>query len=123
MENKLKVAFLGSGKIAIDLLIKAQRSKYLRCVLVASRNLQSEGLVYAKSLGVEISDNSIEGDDNYFNEVFSWLKKCEDLFGFELKGYNQIRMYTFLAERFLPYWFKKYKNYLEWPVVYCDINK
>ena len=61
--------------------------------------------------------------NNYFNEVFSWLKKCEDLFGFELKGYNQIRMYTFLAERFLPYWFKKYTNYLEWPVVYCDINK
>jgi len=32
-------------------------------------------------------------------------------------------MYTFLAERFLPYWFKKYTKYLEWPVVYCDINK
>ena len=32
-------------------------------------------------------------------------------------------MYTFLAERFLPYWFKKYAETLEWPVVYCDINK
>ena len=31
-------------------------------------------------------------------------------------------MYTFLAERFLPYWFKKYTNALEWPVVYCDIK-
>ena len=61
--------------------------------------------------------------DTYFKEVFSWLKKCEKVFGFDLEGYNKIRMYTFLAERFLPYWFKKYTNYLEWPVVYCDIYK
>ena len=59
----------------------------------------------------------------YFTEVFDWLKKCEKLFGFNLKGYNTIRMYTFLAERFLPYWFNKYTRCLEWPVVYCDINK
>ena len=39
------------------------------------------------------------------------------------KGYSKIRMYTFLAERFLPYWFKKYTKALEWPVVYCDIKK
>ena len=61
--------------------------------------------------------------DLYFSEVFEWLKKCEGIFGFNLKGYNKIRMYTFLAERFLPYWFKKYTKFLEWPVVYCDINK
>ena len=61
--------------------------------------------------------------NDYFNAVFTWLEKCEDLFGFDLKGYNQIRMYTFLAERFLPYWFKKYTKSLEWPVIYCDINK
>jgi hypothetical protein len=61
--------------------------------------------------------------NNYFDDVFSWLKKCENIFGFNLVGYNKIRMYTFLAERFLPYWFKKYTKYLEWPVVYCDINK
>ncbi len=59
----------------------------------------------------------------YFTEVFLWLKKCEDIFGFNMKGYNKIRMYTFLAERFLPYWFKKYSNSMEWPVVYCDIFK
>ena len=61
--------------------------------------------------------------DSYFTEVFSWLEKCENIFGFNLQGYNKIRMYTFLAERFLPYWFKKYTKSLEWPVVYCDINK
>ena len=61
--------------------------------------------------------------DMYFAEVFLWLEKCENVFGFNLIGYNKIRMYTFLAERFLPYWFKKYTKSLEWPVVYCDINK
>ncbi len=61
--------------------------------------------------------------DLYFSEVFSWLKKCENIFGFNLNGYNKIRMYTFLAERFLPYWFKKYTKTLEWPVIYCDIYK
>ena len=61
--------------------------------------------------------------DSYFSEVFEWLKNCESIFGFNLKGYSKIRMYTFLAERFLPYWFKKYTKALEWPVVYCDIKK
>ena len=61
--------------------------------------------------------------DKYFTEVFSWLSECEKTFGFNLKGYGQTRMYTFLAERFLPYWFKKYTKTLEWPVIYYDINK
>ena len=59
----------------------------------------------------------------YFKEIFEWLSNCEKIFGFNLEGYGKIRMYTFLAERFLPYWFKKNSNYLEWPVVYYDINK
>ena len=59
----------------------------------------------------------------YFEEVFNWLQNCEKVFGYNLHGYGQIRMYTFLAERFLPFWFKKYTKFLEWPVVYYDINK
>ena len=61
--------------------------------------------------------------DEYFKDIFKWLSNCEEIFGFDLEGYGKIRMYTFLAERFLPYWFKKNSNYLEWPVVYYDINK
>ena len=61
--------------------------------------------------------------NNYFENVFNWLKKCENVFGFNLDGYGQIRMYTFLAERYLPFWFKKYTKFLEWPVIYHDINK
>lgn len=61
--------------------------------------------------------------NEYFDYIFKWLNKCENAFGFDLKGYGQIRMYTFLAERFLAYWFKKYTRYLEWPVIFYDINK
>jgi hypothetical protein len=67
--------------------------------------------------------NSSAVINSYFSDVFEWLKKCEKIFRFNLSGHRKIRMYTYLAERYLPYWFKKYTNYLEWPVVYCDINK
>ena len=61
--------------------------------------------------------------DSYFKDVFSWLEKCEKIFGYDLDGYGKIRMYTFLAERYLPFWFKKYTKSLDWPVVYFYINK
>tara|TARA_B100000941_G_C28504580_1_gene556452 strand:+ start:215 stop:1015 length:801 start_codon:yes stop_codon:yes gene_type:complete len=61
--------------------------------------------------------------NSYFSDVFSWLEKCEKIFGFTLKDYNRIRMYTFLAERYLSFWFKKYTKYLEWPIIYRDIKK
>ena len=48
---------------------------------------------------------------SYYNEVFPWLERCEQLFGFEdLKGYGLTRIYGFLAERFMSYWFKKMPN-------------
>ena len=61
--------------------------------------------------------------DDYFSYIFSWLEKCEKIFGFNLDGYGQVRIYTFLAERFLPFWFKKYTKSIEWPVIFHDINK
>ncbi len=59
-DKKLNVAFLGSGMIGIDLLIKAMRSKYLNCILVAGRNLDSKGMIGAKKIGVQISDRGID---------------------------------------------------------------
>ncbi len=67
--------------------------------------------------------NSKKLINDYFEHIFEWLLDCEKIFGFNLEGYGKMRMYTFLAERYLPYWFKKYSKYLEWPVVYHDINK
>ena len=61
--------------------------------------------------------------DMWFKDLFSWLDKCEKIFGFkELKGYETTRLYAYLAERFLSYWFKKYSNCLEWPYIFIDTD-
>ena len=60
----------------------------------------------------------------YYESLFPWLERCEKIFGFEnLKGYGQTRIYTFLAERFMSYWFKKYTNYTTLPIIFYDIRK
>ena len=47
--------------------------------------------------------------NRWFNDLFSWLFKCEKIFGFKnLKGYDTQRLYAYLAERYLSFWFKKY---------------
>ena len=53
--------------------------------------------------------------NKWFKDLFKWLFKCEKIFGFsQLKGYDQERLYAYLAERYLSFWFKKYTKYLEW---------
>ena len=60
---------------------------------------------------------------SYYKEIFPWLEKCEQLFGFEgLKGYGLIRIYGFLAERFMSYWFKKNVKFKELPILFHDIS-
>ncbi len=60
--------------------------------------------------------------NKWFDNLFSWLSKCEQTFGFKnLHGYDTQRLYAYLAERYLSYWFKKYTNYKVWPWV--TINK
>ena len=59
----------------------------------------------------------------YFSSVFSWLEKCEKIFGFNLEGYGNIRIYAFLAERYHSYWFEKYTKPLLWPVFFYDTAK
>ena len=60
---------------------------------------------------------------SYYNEIFPWLENCERLFGFDnLKGYGLTRIYGFLAERFMSYWFKKNAKYKEIPIIFHDIN-
>ena len=50
----------------------------------------------------------------WFKDLFNWLFKCEKIFGFkDLKGYDQQRLYAFLAERYLSFWFSKKTTYLE----------
>ena len=60
---------------------------------------------------------------DYYKTLFEWLDKCEKVFGFDLKGYGKIRIYAFLAERFMPYWFKKNAKVKEWPILFRDLNE
>ena len=54
--------------------------------------------------------------EKWFESLFSWLERCEAEFGFDdLKGYDTQRLYAYLAERYLSYWFKKYTKFKELP--------
>jgi len=56
--------------------------------------------------------------NQWFEKLFPWLFRCEKIFSFEnLKGYDSQRLYAYLAERYLSFWFKKYSKYIEWPYV------
>ena len=57
----------------------------------------------------------------WFDTLFPWLERCENIFGFNnLKGYDTTRIYAYLAERYLSFWFKKYTHYKELPWVFID---
>jgi|TARA_B110000211_G_scaffold159636_1_gene180726 hypothetical protein len=59
----------------------------------------------------------------YYDSIFPWLNRCEKVFGFEnLKGFGLKRIYGFLAERYLSYWFKKYTIYKTLPIYFKDIT-
>ena len=60
--------------------------------------------------------------NEYYKCIFNWLRNCEDVFGFNLHGYSKKRIYAFLAERFVSYWFQKNSNYRTWPIFFFDTN-
>ncbi len=60
--------------------------------------------------------------NNYYDSLFPWLKRCEKEFGFNLHGYGLKRIYGFLAERYLSYWFKKYTKFKIMPIIFKDIS-
>jgi len=60
--------------------------------------------------------------NEYYETIFKWLSACEKIFGFNLHGYGKVRVYAFLAERFLSYWFNKYVKTLEWPIIFNDLK-
>ena len=52
----------------------------------------------------------------WFKDLFNWLSRCEAEFGFDnLNGYDTLRLYAYLAERYMSYWFKKYTKFHEQP--------
>ena len=60
--------------------------------------------------------------ENWFKNLFAWLERCEGEFGFKsLKGYDTQRLYAYLAERYLSYWFKKNTKFNELPWTIINI--
>ena len=106
--------FHGVGVLdkAIDLLNINDREDFSKYVLNNS-SFNQANLFICKSKNLV---------NEYYNTIFEWLEKCEKIFGFNLAGYGKIRIYGFLAERFLPYWFNKYANCLDWPIIFNDLT-
>ena len=61
--------------------------------------------------------------NKFYTDLFSWLFECEKIFGFDLEGYDNQRIYSFLTERYMPFWFDKYSKVRYWPWIYCDITR
>ena len=106
--------FHGDGNLikAINCLDKIEKNDFLDFV-TKNNSFNRENLFFCRS-------NDLL--NNYFDSVFNWLKKCEKIFGFNLDGYKYKRMYAFLAERYLSYWFNKYSKPLSWPIFFYDTN-
>ncbi len=118
-ENKqtIKVHFdmhHGYGNLdkAIDLLEISQREKFRKFVNV-STSFNPHIMFIAKP---KIANE-------WFDNLFSWLFKCEQIFQFNnLKGYDTKRLYAYLAERYLSFWFKTYTNYKIWPWKFIELE-
>ena len=60
---------------------------------------------------------------NYYDVIFPWLESCEKKFESKnLEGYGLKRIYGFLAERFLSYWFTKNYKIKELPIIVKNLS-
>ena len=106
--------FHGNGILdqAINLLNKKERDDFR--IFISSDSFNKENMFICRSKKMI---------KEYYKSVFSWLEKCESIFGFNLNSWHEIRIYAFLAERYLSYWFNKYSNVKEWPIFFYDTKK
>ena len=59
----------------------------------------------------------------YYNSLFPWLERCEKIFGLAtLNTYGLKRIYGFLAERYMSYWFKKYTKFYLMKIHFKDLS-
>ena len=62
--------------------------------------------------------------NRWFEALFPWLFRCEKEFGFRnLRGYDTKRLYAYLAERYLSFWFNKYTKTIIWPWKFFDTSQ
>ena len=99
-------------EIAIDLLDKKNKNDF-KLFMNNETNFNPHNMFICKT----------EILKSYYDVIFPWLEKCEKKFGFEdLDGYGLKRIYGFLAERFLSYWFLKNFKVKELPILVKDLS-
>jgi len=97
---------------AIDLIDSVDREKF-RNYVITENSFNPYNMFICKNKKILI---------DYYSVIFPWLKRCEKIFGFDLgESYGKKRIYGFLAERFLSYWFNKYTNSINWPIYFKNI--
>ena len=106
--------FHGVGKIekALSLLEKQEKYEFADFLHKTSFNRENMFICRSKKIIKE-----------YYRSIFNWLSKCEDIFGFNLNTWSEIRIYAFLAERYLSFWFNRYTRAKPWPIFFYDTNK
>ena len=102
--------FHGEGLLdkAISVLDSTEKDDF-REFVIRNNSFNRENLFFCRSKKIM---------NNYFSSIFNWLEKCEDIFGFNLTGYSKTRIYAFLAERYLSFWFNKYTKPITWPIFF-----
>ena len=103
----------GNLKKAIDLLDDKERDGFR--LFMENNNSYNRGNMFISK--------SKELIKEYYKSIFPWLFRCEKVFGFENESYGEKRIYAFLAERYLSYWFKKYSKVTVWPVIFYNLNQ
>ena len=103
----------GNLKRAINLLEEEDRTQFLNFV-------NSEVSFNPHNMFICKSKKTLF---KYYDTVFPWLEKCEKEFGFNLDGYGLKRIYGFLAERFMSYWFRKNTKFTTMPIIFKDISE
>ena len=59
--------------------------------------------------------------DELCSTLFTWIYNCENIFDInKLQGHGQIRLFDYLAERYISYWIKRNTNYKISPFVFFD---
>ena len=98
---------------AIELLPNNQRDDF--------RNYVNNELKFYPNIMV-ISKKEIL--KHWFEDLFRWLFNCEKIFGFDqLVGYDKGRLYAYLSERYLSFWFSHYYKTKHIPWKFFDTLK
>ena len=63
--------------------------------------------------------------NRYSNLIFEWFLKCENIINKNnnLPLINNSRIFQYINERFLDYWFSKYYKVLRWPMIMYNLDK